>query len=135
MSAPPADPRVLVVDDDHDVADSLSLLLQVLGYDVCVAYSGFEAIDVAGGYRPNAVVMDINMPGLDGLHTARRLKNDRRLDRTTFIAHTASDDTFMRRIAAQIGFNHFVRKGELTSLTRILQPLLAKARNRSPSTH
>jgi CheY-like chemotaxis protein len=79
-----------------------------------------EALEVAGAYRPRVIVMDINMRGLDGLHTARRLRSDRRLERVTFIAHTSSDDTFMRRMAAQIGFDHFVRKGEVTALTKVI---------------
>lgn len=112
--------RILVVDDDRDTVDSLAVFLELLGYDVRAAYGGMEALDVAGAYRPRIIVMDINMPGLDGLHTARRLRSDRRLERVTFVAHTSSDDTFMRRMAAQIGFDHFVRKGEVTALTKVI---------------
>jgi CheY-like chemotaxis protein len=120
MENAPAKTRILVVDDDRDTVESLAVFLELLDYDVCVAHDGLEALALAGGYRPHVVVMDINMPGLDGLHTARRLRADRRLERVTFIAHTSSDDTFMRRMAAQIGFDHFVRKGEVTALTKIV---------------
>lgn len=52
------------VDDDHDVADSLGVLLRVvLAYDVCVAYSGESATEIAGEYRPDIVILDLNMPG------------------------------------------------------------------------
>ena len=116
--------RIMVVDDDRDTVESLAVFLELLGYDVCIANGGLEALGLAGDYRPRIVIMDINMPGLDGLHTARRLRDDRRLQRATFIAHTSSDDTFMRRMASQIGFDHFVRKGEVTTLTKLLAACL-----------
>ena len=73
--------KVLIVDDDRDVADSLAALVRlVLDYDVCVRYSGETAISTAGKYRPDVVIVDVNMPGLDGLQTAQILKTDRRLD-------------------------------------------------------
>lgn len=77
--------RVLVVDDVEDIADALAELLVVLGYDVCAAYSGKRALELAGDYRPDAVVMDTSMPGPGGLQTTRHLKNDRRLGRTNKI--------------------------------------------------
>jgi CheY-like chemotaxis protein len=118
--------KVLVVDDERDVADSLAALLKILGYDVCVAYSGDGAIEVAGRYRPSVVILDINMPGMDGLQTARRLKADRRLQRTTFVGHTAADidDPFIKKVASRIGFRHLVIKGNLSSAPAILNVLL-----------
>jgi len=69
--------KVLIVDDDHDVADSLAALVRVvLDYDVAVSYDGPEAIETAGEYQPDAVILDVNMPVLDGLETARQLKKD-----------------------------------------------------------
>jgi hypothetical protein len=59
--------KVLIADDDVDGADSLAILVRVvLHFDVCVMYDGEGAIATAGDYRPDAVVLDINMPGLDG---------------------------------------------------------------------
>jgi CheY-like chemotaxis protein len=113
--------RVLVIDDDHDVADSTAAVLRLLDYDVCVAYSGDEAVAVAGQYRPDVVVLDIDMPGMDGLQTARHLKRDRRLARKSFVAHTASDEPFVRHVASQIGFRDLVVKGQpLSALIDVL---------------
>lgn len=117
-------PRVLIVDDERDVADSLSALLELLDYDVRVTYSGHAAVDVAGAYRPNVVILDMNMPGMDGLQTARRLKKDRRLAGVAFVAHSAADEPLVRRVAKQIGFRHFVTKGDLSSTTALLDILL-----------
>lgn len=115
--------RVLVVDDVEDVADSLAELLRVLGYDACAVHNGTRALELAGGYRPDAVIMDVSMPGQDGLQTARHLRNDRRLGRTTFIAHTATDTSVERKRAAQIGFAHFICKGAHNSVTEVLTAL------------
>ena len=113
--------RVLVVDDDHDGADSTAAVLRLLDYDVHVAYSGAEAIAVAGQYRPDVVVLDINMPGMDGFQTARHLKRDRRLARKSFVAHTARDESLVRQVASRIGFLDLVVKGQpLSALVDIL---------------
>ena len=66
--------RVLVVDDNRDSADSLALLLTTLGHDVRAVYDGESAIGEAGRFRPHVVLLDLGMPGLDGLETARRLR-------------------------------------------------------------
>jgi len=68
-------PLVLLVDDCGDVRDLYELLLTA-EFDVCTASRGEEAIEVAATERPQIVVLDIGMPGLDGLETCRRLKAD-----------------------------------------------------------
>ena len=114
--------KVLIVDDDHDGADSLAVLLELLDYDVRVVYGGPDALAVAGAYRPDIVILDINMPIMDGLQTARHLKKDRRLQRASFVAHSAGDEPLVKRVAREIGFRHFVTKG--TSETAVLDALL-----------
>jgi CheY-like chemotaxis protein len=115
--------RVLLVDDDRDVADSMAEVLRLLDYEVRVVYDGEEAIGVAGRYRPDVVILDVNMPGMDGLQTARQLKRDRRLKSKPFIAHTAADEPLVRRVAAEIGFRRMVIKGS-DALTNTLDALL-----------
>ncbi len=76
--APPAGekPRVLVVDDDPDVVDALAMLLEILGYPVEVARSGPEALELARRQCPRVALLDIGLPGMDGLEIARRLRAD-----------------------------------------------------------
>src|SRR4051812_3192622 len=66
--------RVLVVDDNVDAAESLGLLLKSLGHDTCVVYDGIAAIRMAEAFRPDIVLLDLGMPGIDGFETARRLR-------------------------------------------------------------
>ena len=67
-------PRVLVVDDDPDVVDALAMLLEILGYPVDVARSGPQALELAQRQCPRVALLDIGIPGMDGLELARRLR-------------------------------------------------------------
>src|SRR5579864_6363654 len=116
--------KVLIVDDNRDAADSLAALVRVvLDCDVCVRYSGEAAIATAGDYRPDVVILDVNMPGLDGLQTGRILKTDRRLKRKTFIAHTADDGVFVRKVASRLGFHQVVAKGDANGVSELIDLL------------
>jgi CheY-like chemotaxis protein len=66
--------RVVVVDDSHDNADSLSLLLSLSGYDVRTAYDGATALSLARSERPDCLISDINMPVMDGCTLARAIR-------------------------------------------------------------
>ena len=68
--------RILVVDDDAAVRDSLARTLRFEGYQVDTAHDGQEALDAVRADEPDAIVLDINMPVLDGLHTCRQLRAD-----------------------------------------------------------
>ncbi len=70
----PAKPRVLVVDDDRAVRESLRRSLQFNGYDVVLAGDGAEALAGFGGFAPDVVIMDVMMPRLDGLEATRALR-------------------------------------------------------------
>jgi CheY-like chemotaxis protein len=83
--------RLLVVDDDRHVADALVLLLQSLGHEVGVAYSGAEGIELAARLDAQVVLLDIGMAGMDGFETARRLR-------------AAESGTTCRRLVAVSGY-------------------------------
>jgi two-component system CheB/CheR fusion protein len=66
--------RVLVVDDEQFAREAMALLLQQQGYQVCVACSGPEALELAQAFEPDVVLLDIAMAGMDGFETALRLR-------------------------------------------------------------
>jgi two-component system, OmpR family, response regulator MprA len=68
--------RVLIVEDDVDIADVLRRSLRNEGYEVKTSADGSEALDVAAGFVPDLVVLDLGLPGMDGVEVCRRLRSD-----------------------------------------------------------
>ena len=68
--------RILVVDDHQDSADTLALLLGLMGHEAITAYDGARALALAAGFKPHVLLLDIAMPGLDGYEVALRLRSD-----------------------------------------------------------
>jgi signal transduction histidine kinase/ActR/RegA family two-component response regulator len=119
----PADlPRVLVVDDSKEAAQSVALLLRRWGHDVRVAYDGQAALDEVQARRPDVVLLDIGMPGLDGYEVARRLRQTE-ADKLVLVALTGYGQEEERERARQAGFDYHVLKpvepGDLKDLLRL----------------
>lgn len=74
--------RVLVVDDEKNVRDLLYSFLTAAGYQVILASNGEQAIELATSERPKAIILDVKMPGIDGVETCRRLRKE---EKTRFI--------------------------------------------------
>src|SRR3954452_10790566 len=84
--------RVLVVDDDADTLSSMSILLEMYGYQVFTAEDGFEALELVSAYQPHVVVLDVAMPGFSGLTLAKRIRDAVSFRRPFLIAHTGMSD-------------------------------------------
>lgn len=67
--------RILLVDDNRDSADALAKLLQAAGDEVCTAYDGWAALDVAERFHPDVVLLDLGMPTIDGFEVCRRIRS------------------------------------------------------------
>ena len=78
--------RLLVVDDLADAADSLAILLQLLGHTVRIAYDGKAALALAAEFRPHAALLDLGLPELDGYQIASCLRQQARMQRLCLIA-------------------------------------------------
>ncbi|MEO6846360.1 MAG: response regulator [Chthoniobacterales bacterium] len=102
--------RVLIVDDHEDAATYMSLLIRQQGNDTRVALSGAEAVTIAGKYLPHFVLIDINMPDMDGYETVHKLRQVPSLINSCLVAITAnSSDAVYTRILT-VGFDKFFAK-------------------------
>jgi len=103
--------RVLVVDDHHDGAELLGIMLEQLGCEVRLTHSGEEAIGTAPAFEPELVILDLNMPpGMDGYETAIELRKQTWSTKASFVAHAGSTDPSVAEKVAKAGFSHFVPK-------------------------
>jgi two-component system CheB/CheR fusion protein len=102
--------RIVVVDDNVDAAESLALLLQHDGHEVQVAHDGHAALDAARGFRPDLVLLDIGLPGMDGYDVARRLRIDPEVPALTLVALTGFGQDEDRRRTSAAGFDHHLTK-------------------------
>jgi CheY-like chemotaxis protein len=113
--------RVLIVDDNHDGADSLRLLLRSLGLEVQVAYGGAEALALMESYVPELVLLDIGMPGMDGYEVARRIRADPCLREAVLVALTGWGQEQDRAHARAAGFDHhLIKPADLETLQGLL---------------
>jgi signal transduction histidine kinase/DNA-binding response OmpR family regulator len=122
--------RILVVDDNVDGAESLAVLLRVGGHDVRVAHDGPSALTVAAEHRPEVVLLDIGLPGLDGYEVARRMRREPDLENCLLIAITGYGRDEDRRRSLDAGFDaHLVKPIDANALSSILMRT-ASARQR-----
>src|SRR5215471_17202966 len=84
--------RVLIVEDDVDIADVLRRSLRNEGYEVRTSGDGEEALDVAAGFVPDLVVLDLGLPGLDGVEVCRRLRMEGDVPILILTARTETED-------------------------------------------
>jgi CheY-like chemotaxis protein len=122
---PPCPPRrVLLIEDNHDAAETLSELLTVEGHVVEVAYTGPEGLARARAFCPDIVLCDIGLPLLDGYQVARALRADPDLARTPLVALTGYARTEDMERARAAGFDaHLAKPPTVAELTRVLGAL------------
>jgi CheY-like chemotaxis protein len=116
--------RILVVDDNVDAAESLGLLLRQMGHDVQMAHDGHAALEAARLNRPQLVLLDLGMPGVDGYNVVERLRKDIRLAGVRFVAVTGSGEPEARERSRQVGFDeHLVKPVDFETLRKLLERL------------
>jgi PAS domain S-box-containing protein len=114
--------RVLVVDDNRDAAESLGMLLRLSGCHVEVAFDGFAALEIVEAFKPEVVLLDIGMPGLDGYETARRLRKSTRGKDMLIVALTGWGQKEDKQRALDAGFDeHLTKPMDPAVLERLLQ--------------
>jgi signal transduction histidine kinase len=102
--------RILVADDNRDSAESLGMLLELAGHQVRLAYDGQEALDAAGEFLPEVLLLDIGLPRMDGYQVAARLRQDSRHDGMLLVAVTGYGTESDRDRGRAAGFDHHLVK-------------------------
>jgi CheY-like chemotaxis protein len=120
-AAQPGVRRVLVVDDNADAAQTVAMLLEVLGHETAVEYDPLQALAVARERSFDAFVLDIGLPGMDGHELARQIRALPRAAGALFIALTGYGQQQDRDASKAAGFHyHFVKPADVDALARAL---------------
>ena len=126
--------RVLVVDDNRDAADSLAMLLGMLGADARVENNGPDALAAMPVYRPSLVLLDIGMPGMSGHEVGRLIRERREFDDVRLVALTGWGQAEDRRRSRVAGFDqHLTKPVALADLEALLSTLETPIENRVPT--
>jgi PAS domain S-box-containing protein len=113
---------ILVVDDNHDSAETLSLLLEMLGYEVSVAHDGEEALAKAIELRPDVVLLDIGLPKLNGYDVARQIRLEPWGSTPMLVAITGWGQAEDKDFSREAGFDHhLVKPVEADTLLSLIQ--------------
>jgi PAS domain S-box-containing protein len=124
--------RVLIADDNVDGASSMAVLLQVSGYEVQVAHSGVDALRVGAQQRPDAFILDIGMPDLNGYETARRIRREAWGARALLVAVTGWGQRDDKEKARAAGFDqHFTKPVDPEVIERVLAEFIASTASTS----
>jgi signal transduction histidine kinase/CheY-like chemotaxis protein len=113
--------RVLVVDDNQDVAMTLAALVRHSGHEVRLAYDGPAALELAKDYRPDLILVDIGLPGMNGYEVARKLRGELGLTQSLLAALTGYGQEEDRRRSVEAGFDqHLIKPIRPETLTGLL---------------
>lgn len=102
--------RVLVVDDNRDAVDGMIMLMELLGYSASASHSGAEALDLIPHYQPHVVLLDIDMPHMNGWETARRIRDLPDGRHIALIALTGHGNLRDKLKSQEAGFDHHLLK-------------------------
>ncbi|MDB5883843.1 MAG: hybrid sensor histidine kinase/response regulator [Polaromonas sp.] len=120
--------RVLVVDDNVDAAETLVMLLEFLGHTVQMAHNGAGALQLALDWKPDVVLLDIGLPGMNGYEVAKRIREDASLAGMVLVALTGYGQESDRMSAHEAGFNyHLAKPADFTMVESILDAVSDKA--------
>lgn len=131
MSRPPhAVPRrILIIEDNHDAAESLKDALDMSGHQVEIAHEGRRALDLARRFAPEVVLCDLGLPGMDGFAVARAFRADPALRAAHLVALSGYSQPEDRRKSAQAGFDrHLGKPVDLERLDELLAEVPALPR-------
>ena len=122
--------KVLVVDDNFDVAQTTGWMVEAIGHEYRLVHESKFAVETARDYRPDAILLDINMPGMDGYAVCRALREQPLLEDTVIIAQTGWGQTKDRASTGESGFDHHLTKPvNIDLLEQMLAGILSARRD------
>ncbi len=105
----------------EDAAQSLALLLNSIGHEVQEAHDGFSALELARSYRPNLILLDLGLPGMNGFEVAKKVREDHELGKVVLVAMTGYGQESDKDRSKEAGFNHhLVKPAEFKEVEQIL---------------
>jgi CheY-like chemotaxis protein len=128
--------RILCVDDNHDAADTLGVLLELVGYQAKVCYDGPTALAAAEQFRPDAVILDLCMPGMGGEEVPRRPRAPHWGKTLPLVALTALSGEDARERTTAAGFDlHLVKPVNPDRLANVLADIVILRAESEPVSH
>ena len=122
----PSSLRILIVDDNQDLAHLMSLLLKATGNEICIAHDGQEGLDKAEKFKPDVVLLDIGLPVLNGYEACRRIREKSWGKNVCIIASTGWGGAEDRRQTQEAGFDHhMVKPVDMQAMLKILEGVQA----------
>lgn len=124
QTTPPSRFKILVVDDNHDSALSLAMMLSIMGHDTRTAHDGESALSTAETFLPDVVLLDIGLPKLNGYEVAQRIRGNAWGAAMYLIAITGWGQDEDRQRSSEVGLNlHMVKPVEPAALEKLLANL------------
>jgi CheY-like chemotaxis protein len=121
--------RILVVDDTIEVAQTIGWMLEEIGHDYHLVHDGRLALQAAKDYKPDAILLDIGLPGMDGYEVCRAFRKDEIFKAIPIIAQTGWGQNRDKASASAAGFDHhLVKPVRFEELERVLQDTVRAAR-------
>lgn len=119
--------RILVADDNDSITKTFGWMLEVLGYEARVARDGEEALTIARSFLPDVIMLDINLPGMNGYEVCQKMRAEPALAKCVFIAQTGWSQPEHLERSRKAGFDHhWVKPIPMERLEKLLGSLSHK---------
>jgi CheY-like chemotaxis protein len=123
----------LVADDNRDAAESMSMVLRLMGNDVRTVHDGVQAVEEASAFRPDVILLDIGMPRMNGYDAARRIREQGWGKNMVLVALTGWGQEDDKRLASEAGFDqHFTKPVNPADLEQLISGLHTDSAPRDP---
>ncbi|MCR4943419.1 MAG: response regulator transcription factor [Clostridium sp.] len=105
-----AEKKVLIVDDEEHIIELIKFNLESQGYEIITANNGIDAVKITKGERPDIVLLDLMLPGMDGYDVCKAIKGDKEISKTPIIMLTAKGEEFDKVLGLELGADDYMTK-------------------------